>query len=423
MPERAPQSIDGNLALAPASQARRHALPALRRVELIAHFAGAFDLAESQSPGHALRVAHLALSVAERIGLDAAARRTVVYAGLLHDAGVAIRALPAGVDPKGGHTAAGAWAAARFGLDERVQDAIRHSHERWDGEGRPNGLTASQIPTESLVVAAAHWACDVSDTLDNLLLARAQLQREQATTLMPLAGHQIADAMRDVLRSDATWMALSDPTLPAQLADAVEDDVAPSVQGLEQSARALGEIVDAAAREPGRADSVSRLAVELARVAELPDHDLPAIGVASQLLDIGLLGVPRHVTEKPAILSVEEMEIMRRHPTWGARIVEEVTGLEFVAAWIEAHHERTDGRGYPEMLSREETPIAARILAIADTYWALRAERPHRPAYSREDAVDIIEANGGEQFDPAVVEWLVPALNALDQPRPVRRVS
>jgi HD-GYP domain-containing protein (c-di-GMP phosphodiesterase class II) len=98
-------------------------------------------------------------------------------------------------------------------------------------------------------------------------------------------------------------------------------------------------------------------------------------------------------------------------------------GLEFIAGWIDAHHERPDGRGYPEMLSREEIPLAARILAIADSYWALRAERPHRPAYTREDAVDIIEANAGEQFDGSVVEWLVPALDALEQTPRRRRAS
>jgi len=414
--------VDGNLALA-SPRARSKALPALSRAELLAHLSGAFDLAELQSPGHATRVAYIALTVAGRLDLDVETQQTVLYAGLLHDAGVAVRALPAGVDPKGGHTAAGAWVAARFGLDERTQQAIRHSHERWDGTGRPGGLSASQIPIESLIVAASHWACDASDTLDNLLLARAQLQREHATALMPLAGHRIAEAMREVLRADETWMALADPRLPEHVASFAQGEAAPAVALVDQAAVAMGEVVDAAAREPGRAARVAQLAVELARVAELPESELPAVSVAGHLLDIGLLGVPRHITEKPAILSVDEMEIMRRHPTWGARVIEDTPGLEFIAGWIDAHHERPDGRGYPEMLSREEIPLAARILAIADSYWALRAERPHRPAYTREDAVDIIEANAGEQFDGSVVEWLVPALDALERTPRRRRAS
>ena len=176
----------------------------------------------------------------------------------------------------------------------------------------------------------------------------------------------------------------------------------------------MGEVVDAAARESGRSHRVSTLAVELARLAGAPDSECRAIGVAAHLLDIGLLGVPRYVTEKPAILSVGEMDVMRHHPSWAARILETMPGMGDIAQWVEFHHERPDGLGYPEMLEGDELPLASRILAVADSYCALRAERPYRAAFSADDAASTLEQSAGQQYDPQVVDLLPRALPASD---------
>ena len=151
------QRAGGSITAAPSGDARaddtgtdRERLEPLRRVELLARLSGAFDLAESQQLGHAARVAHIALQLADRIGIEDGERDRLLYVALLHDAGVAVRELPGEVDPVGGHTAAGAWAASLFGLDDEVQSAIRATHERWDGEGRPRGIAMAAIPDASL---------------------------------------------------------------------------------------------------------------------------------------------------------------------------------------------------------------------------------------------------------------------------------
>ena len=164
--------------------------------------------------------------------------------------------------------------------------------------------------------------------------------------------------------------------------------------------------MDAALREPGRARNVAETASALARQLAMPEEAQQSLAVAGYLLDIGQLSVPREITEKPSILSVEEMEQMRQHPGLGARIVERINGMGDIALWIEMHHERPDGRGYPEMLTDNELPIAPRILAVADSYWALRAERPYRPAMSVDEAIDVIQAGAGAQYDQGVVNAL-----------------
>ena len=289
-------------------------LQPLRRIDLVARVSGAFDLAESQQLGHAARVAQIALAIARRLGLEARTKHRLLYAPLLHDAGVAVRELPKDFDPIGGHTGAGAWAASLLGLNERVQEAIRCSHERWDGDGRPQGLAMAAIPEEALLVAAAHWVSDQISPEDNPLRARAKVLGSSAPSLGPLVGARIAEALFEVLREDATWMPLWDDRLPAQLAELAGGEGKPSLRTVETVSTALGDIVDASSREPGRSRRVSTLASELARLLSFDELDQLRMSIAGHLMDVGQLGVPRHIGEKPDILSVDEMEIMRRHP-------------------------------------------------------------------------------------------------------------
>lgn len=107
---------------------------------------------------------------------------------------------------------------------------------------------------------------------------------------------------------------------------------------------------------------------------------------------------------KPGILSVDELELLRLHPGYSRDIVAAINGLEEVAEWIGAHHERPDGRGYPDGRLADEIPIEARILAIADAYVAMTSERPHRPRVDGREAARRLRAAAGDQLDPELVD-------------------
>jgi HD-GYP domain-containing protein (c-di-GMP phosphodiesterase class II) len=383
------------------------ALDPARRIDLLAHFSGAFDLGESQPVGHAARVAHLAFRIGRELHLPAATGRRVLNVALLHDAGVSVRTFS-------GHLEAGAWVAERFGLDEGVGAAIRATHERWDGNGRPGGLVGDAIPVEALVVSAAHWANDHIEEPANPLRARANLQRALPGDLEEIVGPRVTGALCSVLRDDRTWIAMWAPDLLAVVAAQGAGEGRPSHRKVEQAAEAMGEVIDAAVREPGRARRVAGLASALAHGLGLPADHARALSVAGHVLDIGQLGVPRHITEKPSILSVDEMEQMRRHPGLGARMLEAAPGLAPLAGWIEAHHERPDGRGYPGMLTDNELDLPPRILAVADAYCALRADRPYRSALSRIEALALVRAGSGTQFDASVVGALPAAVEQCE---------
>jgi HD-GYP domain-containing protein (c-di-GMP phosphodiesterase class II) len=271
-----------------------------------------------------------------------------------------------------------------------------------------------QVPLESLVVRAAHWDCDLSEDRDTPLRARARLLRASPRDIEPAVSSPVAEALGEALRDDSTWTALWSELLPGLVARSAGGEGRPTVENVERFAAAMGKVVDASAREPGRSARVAGLAAELAGRVGAPARERVAIRVAALLMDIGQLGVPRSIVQKPDVLTVDEMELVRHHPGWGARIIDGVPGLDQIARWVEAHHERPDGRGYSEQLTGDEVPLASRILAVADAYWALRAERPYREAYSAAEAVGMIESSAGTQYDAELTELLPAALSACE---------
>jgi HD-GYP domain-containing protein (c-di-GMP phosphodiesterase class II) len=134
------------------------------------------------------------------------------------------------------------------------------------------------------------------------------------------------------------------------------------------------------------------------------------IRAAGVLHDIGKLGVADAVLKKPGALTDEEWAEMRRHPELGARILDHAN-LRDISGWVLAHHERIDGRGYPLGLSGADIPLEARILAVADAYEAMTADRAYRAALGHDAAQEELRAGAGTQFDPEVVEAFLAVLS------------
>jgi HD-GYP domain-containing protein (c-di-GMP phosphodiesterase class II) len=132
------------------------------------------------------------------------------------------------------------------------------------------------------------------------------------------------------------------------------------------------------------------------------------------LHDLGKLGIADAILHKPGKLDDFEWKEIQRHPEVGARILEHA-GLQDIAGWVRAHHERVDGRGYPKGLSAEEIPLEARILAVADAYEAMVADRPYRAGVPAAAAREELIRCSGTQFDPAVTEAFLASLDSSDE--------
>jgi HD-GYP domain-containing protein (c-di-GMP phosphodiesterase class II) len=128
------------------------------------------------------------------------------------------------------------------------------------------------------------------------------------------------------------------------------------------------------------------------------------------LHDVGKIGIPNEVLQKPSKLTQDEWEIMRQHPVIGEDIVSRVPGYEAVAKAIRHEHERWDGGGYPDGISGETIPLASRIVLACDAFHAMTSDRPYRQAMPLEDACDELLRSAGTQLDPNVVTALVATL-------------
>ncbi|CAN5396817.1 hypothetical protein BH20ACI2_BH20ACI2_06890 [soil metagenome] len=155
-------------------------------------------------------------------------------------------------------------------------------------------------------------------------------------------------------------------------------------------------------------------AVGIGKVLDLPDSDIEALRTGALLHDIGKLAIPDHILNKPERLTQAEIEKTKVHSTVGAAILEKVGFDTPVIPTIKYHHERWDGKGYPEGLKGNDIPLTARILSIADAFDTLRGARPYRPALEREKARKIIQSESGTRFDPMLVDTLMRNLANLE---------
>jgi putative nucleotidyltransferase with HDIG domain len=168
---------------------------------------------------------------------------------------------------------------------------------------------------------------------------------------------------------------------------------------------ALAEIIDA--RDPyvlGHSKQVTRYAVMIAVNLGLPSQQVDTIRKASLLHDIGKVGISEKILSKPGALNLEEIRLVKTHPTLGARILESSHSLHELIPIVKHHHERFDGKGYPDGLKGGDIPIEARVVALADSVEAMASDRAYRKAMTFADILEEIKKGSGSQFDPAVVD-------------------
>lgn len=182
---------------------------------------------------------------------------------------------------------------------------------------------------------------------------------------------------------------------------AIRAGTAPSVEALLRAVETTHRCVR------GHSERTSQLAIRLAVEAGFGASDRETARVAGLLHDVGKLGVPDHVLRKPGPLDAEERALVNMHPEIGQRIVQGVGGLDHAVPAVLWHHERWDGQGYPHRLSGERIPRVARLMAIVDSFDAMRRDRAYRQALSPEASLREIREGAGRQFDPVLAETFV----------------
>lgn len=153
-----------------------------------------------------------------------------------------------------------------------------------------------------------------------------------------------------------------------------------------------------------------RLAAMARKIGEelsLSQLEMDQLELLSMLHDIGKVAVPDRILNKPDKLTPEEWSEMRKHPEVGYRIASSSPELSPIAEFILCHHERWDGKGYPQGLVGEEIPLLSRILSVVDAYDAMTEDRAYRKAMGKKEAISEIRENSGTQFDPRIASIFV----------------
>ena len=165
----------------------------------------------------------------------------------------------------------------------------------------------------------------------------------------------------------------------------------------------------------GHCKRLERLAVATGERLGLSGQRLIDLSYAAYLHDVGKVKVPDRILNKAEPLTEAEWVEMHRHPEYGEEMLSEKEFLRAAARIVRAHHERYDGRGYPDGLKGDEIPLEARIIAVVDTYDAITSERPYQPALAKKEALDELRRGAGTQFDERVVKAFIGLIRNADE--------
>ena len=165
----------------------------------------------------------------------------------------------------------------------------------------------------------------------------------------------------------------------------------------------------------GHAARVQEYAVKLAKAKGLKKSEVEKIRTAALLHDIGKIGIPDYILNKQGKLTEDEFQTIKQHPVMGAKILHNVDSLKDISNIIRYHHERYDGKGYPESLKYGNIPLESSILSIADSFDAMTTDRPYKAAMTTSEALDELKKNKGSQFDPVLVDLFVNDISIKSQ--------
>ena len=211
----------------------------------------------------------------------------------------------------------------------------------------------------------------------------------------------LVDALERMREDDVFWAKLTEGAFAEAVAALEPADVivVADESRLDRVAEAFALVIDAKSPYTFRhSERVAKLAVDTGRLLGLDERELTDLRRAGLLHDIGKLTISNRILDKPGRLDDDERALIERHPAFTASILERIPHLDALAADAAAHHEKLDGSGYHLGLAGDELSVAARVLAVADIFEALTAERPYRSAMATDEALALMRGDVGPKL-------------------------
>ncbi len=430
--------------------------PALCLAEVLSSLSHALDLTSGQVPGHAERTCLIGLRLGAAAGLGEADMSSLYHALLMKDSGCssnaarmfeiygsddiqakyaakivdwsniieAIKYASAHTLPEGtllaragkmvklagmggvadqlmqSRCSRGAQIALSLGLGETAADCIRCLDEHWDGHGSPQHLQGGQIPFLARIACLAQTLEVFTQTFG--LGPAYEMIRTRSGRWFDPEMVRLAHGFR---QDDAFWHSVRQTPHATLLSLDMQAASEPATDArLDSVCDAFAQIVDAKSHFTGEHSSrVCEYTLEIAEGLGITDERKTTLRRASLLHDIGKLAVPNTILDKNGKPTDEEWACIRRHPYHTQQILSQITGFERLTEIASAHHERLDGKGYFQGMRADELDTDMRIIAVADVFDALSANRPYRDALPLAKVFAILD---GDSLDPACISVL-----------------
>lgn len=304
------------------------------------------------------------------------------------------------------HPIRSATSVAEIPYLEPVARLVEAHHEWWDGNGYPRGLEKEEIPLRARILRLADTVTALTDgrpyraplTADEV---RKEVKRTSGAEFDPKIVDRFLD-LHDQGQVHPFSKGYFHRALLRSTDHVLPDEVSPV--STDQLLEIFGSLVDA--KDPYTGGHSRRVAVFASAVAEkldLPEPTQQLCRSAGYLHDLGKLSVPLRILTKQGTLGLEEQAAVQRHPVVGARVLQSIPSLQHLTRGCRYHHERWDGKGYPEGISGERIPLVAQILAVCDAYDAMTSGRAYRSSRSHGHAMEEIDACSGSQLGPRAV--------------------
>ncbi|MDQ2730318.1 MAG: HD domain-containing protein [Armatimonadota bacterium] len=442
----------------------------VRLSEIVSALSHALDLTEGAPDGHGVRTCILGMKLAQRINLAYELRSPLFYSLLLKDIGCSSNSArmfqifggdetrakrevktvdwtrpgetlqyicqvtapgapvlqrcrqAVGVAARAGRYSTevvdvrchrGSHAAMKMGFSADVANGILHLDEHWDGHGKPSGVSGLAIPIIARILCLAQ-TLEAFLSTGSLPRTEKMLRQRRGRWFQP----ELCDAAQDLICQPGLLDELRQPGLDRWAMTMEPEPVEIPIDGerLDSIADGFGEVIDAKSPYTHRHSlGVTEAAVGIAQELGFCPEQQAMIRRAALLHDIGKLGVPNAILDKPGKLTAEEWAVVRKHPEHTQSILERSSAFSGFASVAAAHHERLDGSGYPFGLRAGHLSLDARIIAVADVYDALSAERPYRAALPWSEVHSIMSRDCGPKLDAEAFDALSNWVRGVDR--------
>ncbi|AMV72805.1 HD domain-containing protein [Desulfuromonas carbonis] len=379
--------------------------------DLIACLSDVIDLINPELVDHHKRVAYIACAIAREMGLGEEASTELLVAGKLHDIGALslqerLRLLSFETESAQRHAEVGYLLLRDFAPFGAVAEIIRGHHERW---GEVQGRGANDLVVKSQILHLADRVAVLTRSGPDALGQAAGIRREIEAQNGGVFHPEAVAAFRRLAAKDYFWLDIVSPLLRSRLQRRVGmEGFLLNLDGLRDLTRVFARVIDF--RSPFTAthsSGVAACAETLARLCGWSWRECQLIQIAGFLHDLGKLGVPTEILEKPGPLSASERNIVRCHPFYTYRTLERIPDFAIINVWSSFHHECPAGQGYPFHVDRHDLPLGSRIMAVADVFTALAEDRPYRAGLAGEEILHLLrEMAASEALDGALVALL-----------------